>query len=809
MPVPSAVDYTEMYDADYWRRPDRFGSSSFSDADDIVDRIVRIAGPCRILDVGCGMGRLTLALLRRGFDAVGVDVSSVAIDEAATIAPGRFRAASALDLPFADNSFSTVISTDFLEHLHEADVDRALSEMRRVCAETLYLHVATTPDRDRKWHLTIRSREWWERQILMAGFRKHPRYIDVAGYEEVENEGSPVAIAMQPVPAAAHAEYPLSALAAERGLHMDMNREVGRRSDAHIVRYRLARDYVRPGDTVLNLACGPGYGAASIAYGSGAARVIGVDNSQYAIEYAKRNYSNGVKGRLEFYRADACALKWLADESIDFAVSMDTLEYMEDPEAFLTEMTRILKPSGRIIASAPNMWVDETGRDPNPRRLHVYDLDKLAKQIGSRFLVETIWAQIAGGGGGTKLTDSVRSLREVNREADPPDAEWWICMAMKSPLGERKKAYKESIVRNPRRPGSRVADFASWYRNPYVFHGLMSRGFRLDNDTLLVLLARELADSAESDSADGGGALCVIAYRYLERVNGDYGHAESWSSQVNDLLFRIDDYLRVDSENPHVARWKISLSYVQGMLKQARGDIEGAKEAFDLCLSLDPLAFSPLIATKTVAAGYALSEILICRNEVKAAKATLRRTVQCALTAVGADWSNVVGDSDDPFIFGFGELREVCNAATKCALLLEGITRGWSNSFSHIRAMDRDSGQRLDRTEARIGERNTTIRMLNARISMLRRESVARDSEMTDLHARISSLTERGGGFERALAERDSRIAALEEAVAEERSHAAASDGMLSEILKSTSWRLTGPLRRTVDFAKRRVLRSL
>lgn len=43
-----------------------------------VDRMVRLAGlgqDERILDVGCGMGKFTLPLLRRGFDVEGLDLS--------------------------------------------------------------------------------------------------------------------------------------------------------------------------------------------------------------------------------------------------------------------------------------------------------------------------------------------------------------------------------------------------------------------------------------------------------------------------------------------------------------------------------------------------------------------------------------------------------------------------------------------------------------------------------------------------------------------------------------------------------------
>jgi ubiquinone/menaquinone biosynthesis C-methylase UbiE len=63
----------------------------------------------RVLDVGCGPGRHTNELARRGFDALGVDISERFVEIAREQGPGRFERMDARQLPF-DAEFDAVIS---------------------------------------------------------------------------------------------------------------------------------------------------------------------------------------------------------------------------------------------------------------------------------------------------------------------------------------------------------------------------------------------------------------------------------------------------------------------------------------------------------------------------------------------------------------------------------------------------------------------------------------------------------------------------------------------------------------------------
>ena len=76
----SGFDYSTEYQ-EYWSREDRWGSSSFTDAEDLASRVLKVAGGGPVLDVGCGMGELVHPLLRRGVDATGPVVATRCTDE--------------------------------------------------------------------------------------------------------------------------------------------------------------------------------------------------------------------------------------------------------------------------------------------------------------------------------------------------------------------------------------------------------------------------------------------------------------------------------------------------------------------------------------------------------------------------------------------------------------------------------------------------------------------------------------------------------------------------------------------------------
>jgi ubiquinone/menaquinone biosynthesis C-methylase UbiE len=102
----------------------------------LVDRYVPPGS--RVLDVGTGAGRVALALRRRGYGVVGVDISPGIVEEAEQAAErlgieATFVVADATELPFESDSFdASFFACNGIGHLSLPDMRRALAEMRRV-----------------------------------------------------------------------------------------------------------------------------------------------------------------------------------------------------------------------------------------------------------------------------------------------------------------------------------------------------------------------------------------------------------------------------------------------------------------------------------------------------------------------------------------------------------------------------------------------------------------------------------------------------------------------------------------------------
>jgi SAM-dependent methyltransferase len=106
---------------------------------------------------------------------------------------------------------------------------------------------------------------------------------------------------------------------------------------------------LRPGDVLLDLACGRAWYGLEIAARAGA-RLIGVDFSAEAVRQA------GQQARIrhrdaEFKTGDLTA-SGLPDRSVNAVVCTDSIQFPEEPGAAYRELRRVLVPGGRVVLTS-------------------------------------------------------------------------------------------------------------------------------------------------------------------------------------------------------------------------------------------------------------------------------------------------------------------------------------------------------------------------------------------------------------------------------------------------------------------------
>jgi ubiquinone/menaquinone biosynthesis C-methylase UbiE len=158
-----------MLDLKYHSRRDSVGLLNGDDADVPVCAITKVFPdmfpeyeiPNRVLDVGTGRGHFVSACVRKGLDAIGVDVRPEVYEGDRS----RFVLADARNLPFQDGSFDMVHNSMIigdiwgLQELSLTDVEEVIREYYRVIRRGGYLFISRDPALS-------------EEDILDAGFRE-------------------------------------------------------------------------------------------------------------------------------------------------------------------------------------------------------------------------------------------------------------------------------------------------------------------------------------------------------------------------------------------------------------------------------------------------------------------------------------------------------------------------------------------------------------------------------------------------------------------------------------------------------------
>jgi SAM-dependent methyltransferase len=106
------------------------------------------------------------------------------------------------------------------------------------------------------------------------------------------------------------------------------------------------------GKTVLDFGCGHGHEAIEVAQ-RGASHVIGLDIQDRHVRMARANQAAaGVSN---------CTFTQQFDSYVDVILSIDSFEHFGRPEEVLNEMSKLLKPGGKVLVSFGPPWYHPKG----------------------------------------------------------------------------------------------------------------------------------------------------------------------------------------------------------------------------------------------------------------------------------------------------------------------------------------------------------------------------------------------------------------------------------------------------------------
>jgi len=116
---------------------------------------------------------------------------------------------------------------------------------------------------------------------------------------------------------------------------------------------------LQPDDDLLEVGCGSA--RLMQEHASHVRHVAGLDASEIQVGMARRRLADRIAaGTAEVVLGDAMALPW-EDGRFSVVGSLNCLKFVPDPQKALTEMSRVLRPDGRLVLTIDKQ-VDKWGR---------------------------------------------------------------------------------------------------------------------------------------------------------------------------------------------------------------------------------------------------------------------------------------------------------------------------------------------------------------------------------------------------------------------------------------------------------------
>jgi ubiquinone/menaquinone biosynthesis C-methylase UbiE len=123
---------------------------------------------------------------------------------------------------------------------------------------------------------------------------------------------------------------------------------------------KILSPYVKPGMTVLDIGCGPGFFSIEMAQLVGeSGRVVASDLQEGMLrKLGDKIQGTGLEARITLHKCEENKIG--LSENVDFILVFYMLHEVPDPEKFLDEIGSILKPNGQVLIVEPPFHVSKS-----------------------------------------------------------------------------------------------------------------------------------------------------------------------------------------------------------------------------------------------------------------------------------------------------------------------------------------------------------------------------------------------------------------------------------------------------------------
>jgi SAM-dependent methyltransferase len=211
----------------------------------------------------------------------------------------------------------------------------------------------------------------------------------------------------------------------------------------HRYSYEVAARSLRPGDRVLDVGFGEGYGSTILG-----AEYTGVELDPELAVHAAERYA----GRFETYDG-----RNLPDGPFELVVSFQVIEHVPEPDPWLAEIARVGR---RAMFATPNRShrLGDGRRPWNRYHIREYTADELQAQLAAYFAEVTVWGVRASAEiEGVELARYARAQKIARidplgiRYRLPPRADAWVRHRLRKPQATERTDFTLDEFRHSER----------------------------------------------------------------------------------------------------------------------------------------------------------------------------------------------------------------------------------------------------------------------------------------------------------------------------------------------------------------------